>query len=179
MIKTAALTFTTVLTFPAGLYSIAPKVPPAEARIEINGFEGVDALSNAGFETPLADDKELPASRKILAAVTGQRIVYRRTIVGFHAWHAEHGLAPDDEVNGLMTRARYISFFRHFADLPEPWPDRADGRMLNMNPRQVLEYHVADVIQRNRYRDDQSPTHISTAVAETGNGVVARQPGRS
>jgi ATP-dependent protease ClpP protease subunit len=239
MIKTAVLTFTSVLTFLAGLYFIALKVPPAEARIELDAFELVDTLSDAGFETPLRDDEQLLESRKILVttdinanvsrklvrqllllndrdnskpidmylrtqggweadayavidvmrhigapvnvhalgevhsagcmiliAATGQRIVYPRTIVGFHAWDAGHGLGPDDEVNELMTRARYISFFRSFANLPEAWLDRQDGQILNMNPRQALEYNVADVIQTDRHRHAQAPPAVSTAATD-------------
>jgi ATP-dependent protease ClpP protease subunit len=69
-----------VLIFLGGLYVIALKVPPAEARIELDAYEIVDAFSDAGFETPLVTDEELLTDRKILITTDINANVSRKLV---------------------------------------------------------------------------------------------------
>ncbi len=117
-----------------------------EGGWEADAFSIIDVMT--GLDAPVhihALGEVSSAGCMILAAGTGNRIVYPHTVVSFHAWIEEN--TPDySEADTLLFRSRYTHFFREHTDLPKEWLEKTGGEYLFMNPRQAVEFGVADFV---------------------------------
>ncbi|MGF1452683.1 MAG: ATP-dependent Clp protease proteolytic subunit [Opitutales bacterium] len=73
----------------------------------------------------------------ILAAATGERIVYPNTILGFHA---------AEEADGEIYIDRYVGLFERYANISNHWLNNRDGELYYFTVEEALRYGVADRI---------------------------------
>ncbi|MDF1658439.1 MAG: ATP-dependent Clp protease proteolytic subunit [Verrucomicrobiales bacterium] len=78
------------------------------------------------------------AGAMILAAGTGERVVYENTILGYH----ETG--PDEDE---LFQSRYLEFWKKHADLPQEWLESRDEEMRYFTAQEALEMRVADEVR--------------------------------
>lgn|GEM_PF-1479329 len=109
-----------------------------EGGWEADAFSIIDTIR--ALEAPVnihAMGEVHSAGLMILAAGTGQRIVYPNTLLGFHATH-------EDE--GELWKARYSKFWGNYEKLPQEWIADEDGDMHYFTAQDALDYEVADQI---------------------------------
>ena len=79
----------------------------------------------------------------ILAAATGDRRAFRRTILGYHA--------PTSHQDGLALE-RYTTFMEFVSDLPEEWLRMRDDEMKYFTPEEAVTYGVIDSILEAQFK---------------------------
>lgn len=105
---------------------------------EADAFAIIDTIQSISASVSIHALGEVHSSGSmILAAATGERIVYPNTILGYHA------LEPNEDA---LWKERYIAFWRENANIPDSWIEREDGEMIYFDAAEAITYKVADAL---------------------------------
>jgi len=122
-----------------------------EGGWEADAFSIIDAISNLGPSVHIHALGEVHSSGcMIFAAATGNRIVYRNTILGFHT--------PAEDEDKIFL-ARYVRFWKKYANLPKEWLNRTDEEMIYFNARDAIKYGIADILYTEDKITDNALVH--------------------